>query len=262
MADPQQDLPSIHNTKDGSHTLYSSSFGQFYHNPNGAIDESKHVFFDTPNLLSHLRSSESLTILEVGFGTGLNFLLLADILKANSISLPVSFFSIEAFPLSSEVAQSLNYGTRIGKTVSGIALSEIFDQLKPGLNSFDNVFNSGIDLHLFYGDFFDFPDQHIEADFIFHDPFSPKVNGELWTVNTFENLRKWSSARTTLATYCAASKARATMAKAGWMVYRAKGALGKREMTIASLSEKKLKGIKPVNSQRLIHRFDAGEFDL
>ncbi len=32
-------------TRDGSHTVYSPQFDQHYHNPNGAVAESRYVFF-------------------------------------------------------------------------------------------------------------------------------------------------------------------------------------------------------------------------
>ena len=51
------------------------------------------------------------------------------------------------------------------------------------------------------------------------------------------------------------------MAKASWFVAKTKGALGKREMTVASLNEKKLIHLKRVNELRLIERFDNGDFE-
>jgi len=48
---------------------------------------------------------------------------------------------------------------------------------------------------------------------------------------------------------------------AGWKISRAPGALGKREMTLASLDEKNLDGFKRVNEQRLIERYHQGDFN-
>lgn len=63
-----------HITKDGSSTLYSDVFEQYYHNPNGAVSESRHVFFETPGLVDQLQMADAqLSIFEMGFGTGLNF---------------------------------------------------------------------------------------------------------------------------------------------------------------------------------------------
>lgn len=261
MASTGQNSTSIHNTKDGSHTVYSTAFGQFYHNPNGAIEESKHVFFKTSGLLDDLKSTTSLTVFEVGFGTGLNLLLLAEYISKFGISFPVSFYTVEAFPISTGLVTSLNYFDKIKGPIDQESLKNVFGSLKTGLNTFPDISGSGIDLHVFQGDFLAFEQRTLQADFIFHDPFSPEVNEGLWTPSTFSALKELGHKNTVLATYCAASKARAAMAKAGWSVARAKGALGKREMTVASISESKLDGLKLVNSEKLIERFDNGDFD-
>ena len=118
-----------------------------------------------------------------------------------------------------------------------------------------------VTLNLFIGKFEDFKPVEIQADFFFHDAFSPEVNQELWTTETFRRLYSIASKEAVLVTYCAASKARAAMAVAGWKLAKTQGALGKREMTVASLSEEKLSEFKRVNEKRLIERFRNGDFD-
>ncbi|MDZ7772376.1 MAG: MnmC family methyltransferase [Balneolaceae bacterium] len=98
------------------------------------------------------------------------------------------------------------------------------------------------------------------ADFIFHDPFSPDVNPELWTGEVFSKLLAWSAPSAVLATYCAASAARGAMCWAGWKVARAPGALGKREMSLASPDASMLEGFERVNEERLAARYEAGDF--
>lgn len=251
----------IHQTKDGSSTLYSDQFSQYYHNPNGAATESLYVFFETSGLIRFLENASSLTVLEVGFGTGLNFLLLADILKVKDFDIPVKFFSIEAFPVDQETAKGFDFTDHINHKELNQILPEIFGKLESGMNTFKPVDDIDIELDLFYGTFEDFNPKDIQADFIFHDPFSPEVNEELWTLDTFSKLRSLSNPEAVLGTYCAASKARGAMCAAGWFVAKAQGALGKREMTIASLSKEKLNSFKRVNEKRLAERYDSGDFD-
>jgi tRNA U34 5-methylaminomethyl-2-thiouridine-forming methyltransferase MnmC len=251
---------NIHQTKDGSSTLYSSQFEQFYHNPNGAVSESKFVFFETSGLLSSIDKMASLTVLEVGFGTGLNFLLLLDLLLDKNLQVPISFFSIEAFPIHPDTARHIDFSTHLNHPELNKLLPDIFGKLKPGMNALTDFENSKAELHLFYGDFDDFQPKELKVDYIFHDPFSPAVNEKLWTKYTFEKLAGFSTPSTVLATYCAASKARGAMCAADWRVARAPGALGKREMTLATRSEEKLSGFKRVNEQRLAKRYRAGDF--
>lgn len=253
--------PELHISKDGSSTLFSQQFEQFYHNPNGAVSESRHIFFDTSGLSRKLHpDTESLTIFEVGFGTGLNFLLLLDEYLSKDLSFPINFYSVEAFPIDSGTASSFNYDEFLNHHKISDSLRIIFSTLKKGLNSISPIENESIRLNLFYDTFEELDAIEHSADFIFHDPFSPEVNEELWTVDTFQKLKSFSNPNTILATYCAASKARASMAKAGWFVSRAPGALGKREMTLASINEDLLKNYKRLNEKRLKERLDKGEF--
>lgn len=251
----------IHTTKDGSSTLFSEKFDQYYHNPNGAASESLYVFFEQSGLFKSLEKADSLTVLEIGFGTGLNFLLLAEHLKQNHIQTSVDFYSVEAFPIGKETASGINFTDHISDPEITDSLPQIFDSLKPGMNTFQPFEHLELTLHLFNGFFEEFNPSNLTVDFIFHDAFSPEVNAELWKDETFSKLAGYSHENTILTTYCAASKARAAMCVAGWYVAKARGALGKREMTIASRSEKKLKDFKRLNESRLSERYLKGDFD-
>ena len=57
-------------TLDGSDTLFSRDFGSTYHSVKGAVSESRHVFVQ--NGLQKFIHLTSLSILEIGIGTGLN----------------------------------------------------------------------------------------------------------------------------------------------------------------------------------------------
>jgi len=251
----------IHTTKDGSSTLYSEQFDQYYHNPNGAASESLYVFFEQSGLFNVLETVNSLTIFEIGFGTGLNFLLLADHLLKNKIDTKVEFYSIEAFPIDKQTASEISFEEHLSKQKVKEALPDIFDSLKPGMNTLRPFQDTDITLHLFYGNFEDFSPTGLSADFIFHDAFSPEVNSELWTDSAFKKLADFSHPKTIMTTYCAASKARAAMCVADWYVAKTRGALGKREMTIASRSADNLEAFKRLNEGRLAERYRKGDFD-
>lgn len=252
--------PRIHQTKDGSSTLYSEQFDQFYHNPNGAVSESKHVFFEKPELLQFLEEKEHVDVFEIGFGTGLNFLLLLDQLQAQYPKASATFNSVEVFPVDAETARTFKFADHLDDSALNDILPGIFENLKPGYNQFRPVGALDVELRLFVGPFRDYRPDVLQADFIFHDPFSPSVNPELWTPEVFAQIAEWSKPDGVLATYCAASKARAAMAIAGWKVARVQGALGKREMTLASRNPSKLRSHKRVNEERLIYRHQKGDF--
>lgn len=245
--------------KDGSHTLYSDKYKQFYHNPNGAIAESRHVFFDTPGLMKKIKERGSLCIFEVGFGTGLNLLILLDNISRMDSTPEISYHSVEAFPLKLDQAVSLNYPEKLELSNAIEILACIFRDLKPGINRIH--IKKHVTFELFIGQFDEMPDPEIQFDHIFFDPFSPEVNPELWTPETFRKLGSWSSPEVLLSTYCAASSARAAMAVTGWKLARAPGALGKREMTLAALKHERLSDWQQINDERLVERFRNGDFD-
>ena len=56
------------------------------------------------------------------------------------------------------------------------------------------------------------------ADIVFWDPFSPKVNPDLWTVAAFAAVRRVANTRCTLFTYSASTAVRSALLLAGWAV--------------------------------------------
>jgi tRNA U34 5-methylaminomethyl-2-thiouridine-forming methyltransferase MnmC len=86
----KKNMLEIVQTGDGSNTIYNPQVGENYHSMHGALQESRHVFVNSglkyfldaaPSKSPPPAGGETLnivSILEVGFGTGLNFLLSAD----------------------------------------------------------------------------------------------------------------------------------------------------------------------------------------
>ena len=251
-------------TKDGSSTLYSEQYKQHYHNPNGAVAESRYVFFEQSGLATALSDlkTKSLHIFETGLGSGLNLAILNSYLETEKSAMKVHFFSVEASPLSPEQAGNIAFGNNPELETSRDMLTDVFNRLAPGINEFQ--LSDRLSTTIYYGYFHDLFENHSfqeSFDFFFHDAFSPQVNAELWTPDTFSHLASISKPDAMLTTYCAASSARAAMAVAGWKLCKKKGALGKREMTIASLSEKKLEDCKRLNEKRLAERYLRNEFN-
>lgn len=258
MSQNQFQKPSITTTKDGSHTLYSHQFKQHYHNPNGAVAESRHNFFETNGLVEAISKRERINILEVGFGTGLNLLLLLDYYQHLESTATINYHSIEAYPISVEQADRFNFGKHLEDSKLKQKIVSLFGELKKGLNTFQ--VHKNITAHIYYGLFDEYSPDSVQADLIFHDAFSPDVNADLWTGETFKKLKSLSSENVILTTYSAASKAKGAMAWAGWKVAQTQGALGKREMTVAALSEERLKDYELINYWHLAKRYEEGDF--
>lgn len=223
--------------------------------------ESRHIFFENTGILDNIRKNQPFNVFETGFGTGLNFILLLDYLSEVGYSSHITYYSVEAYPVDSAMVFGFDFGENPCLDSYKPMLIDIFEKIKQGLNRIE------VDNHLtfiLYSGLFDrlFVDEQIPVtfDYFFHDPFSPDVNPELWTPGTFESIREISTPDAVLSTYCAATSARSSMAVAGWNVCRAAGALGKREMTLASLNPSRLSKWKRLNEKRLIERFENGDF--
>lgn len=91
-------------TQDGSTSIFLSELNETYHSKFGAIQEARHVFIK--NGLS-LLNDKSVSILEIGFGTGLNaFITFLEAQKSNQI---IRYVGVEAFPVETEIIDQLNY---------------------------------------------------------------------------------------------------------------------------------------------------------
>src|SRR5690606_19891868 len=113
-------------TSDGSKTLYHPGVGEHYHSRHGAVQESRHVFLGMGlQYFIAKTGADTVSVLEVGFGTGLNFLLSADHSLTHQISL--SYTGIEAFPLPPDVIAQTGYGAYIAPGVWTDFLSKYAD---------------------------------------------------------------------------------------------------------------------------------------
>ncbi len=258
MPDSSDAEPKLVVTRDGSHTVYSSQFDQHYHNPNGAVSESRYVFYEQTGLLDDLIERDKITILEIGFGTGLNLMLLLDYCLKHHSQAQIDYYAVEGFPLETEIVKNFNYQKHLENPEAIDKVAGIFGKLSKGQNSFD--LSDKITLHLFYGMFDDFSPDRVEANYIFHDAFSPDANPDLWTGKVFKKLKNFSADDVILSTYSAASKAQGALAWAGWKVAKTKGALGKREMILAALDPDRLGDLKRVNEEHLAKRYDEEDF--
>lgn len=250
----QESKGAVRQSADGSFTLYSEQFQQHYHNLAGAVTESRHVFITAAELPKRLAQQSILTIFETGFGSGMNFLL--SLQHAQECGARIIYQSVEKYPIPWPMMSQIAESARLSVPEQ---MQDWYANLKPGWNRLQT---SDFELHLFYGDFMEIEKLDVQtASVFYHDAFSPEVNPELWTEDVFRMLLNIAAPSSVLSTFSSASSARARMAAAGWKMARYPGALGKREMTLASNDEKLLQGLKRVNETRLIERLRQGHFN-
>ena len=220
---------SIITTSDGSKTIQIEDWDEQYHSIHGAIQESQHVFIKTG--LHHflkLYQPNHLSILEIGFGTGLNAFLTA--LEAQTHKLKIQYDGVEAYPVLEEELLQLNYAPLIAVDQQDLfeALHHVsWEELQP--------LNSYFSLKKRQQFFMDIEDENT-FDLIYFDAFGARVQPELWTEVIFKRMFKALKNKGVLVTYAAKGSVRRAMQAVGFTVERLEGPPGKREMLRASKS--------------------------
>lgn len=231
-SDSSLDMPpcELTTTADGSHTLFVPEMNEHYHSTNGAIQEALHVYIQAG--LLHVARTE-VRLLEIGFGTGLNALLTWA--EAEAQKLPITYYSIERFPLSTTVLSQLNYGKRINSEVD---YTKQFQQLHTAAWNTPIVLSPYFTLHKIKGDSntIDLPN---DLDVIYFDAFGPDKQPEMWNQAIFDKLFQRTRPGGILTTYCAKGVVRRMMQQAGYTMERIPGPPGKREMLRATASNTK-----------------------
>lgn len=217
-------------TADGSHSIYVADIDEHYHSIHGAIQEAKHVFIKMG--LKHIASTlphptNQINILEIGLGTGLNaFLTFMETQQQSNLN--IHYTALEAFPISVELANQLNYLELLNEENN----QEIYNQF----HTCD--WNTEIKL----SDRFTFKKinntlQQIvfddAYDLIYFDAFGPRVQPEMWTEELFAKIYSATKPNGCLVTYCAKGEVKRTLKKVGFTVETLQGPPGKREMVRA-----------------------------
>ncbi len=94
------------------------------------------------------------------------------------------------------------------------------------------------------------------ADIVYWDPFSPRANPELWTVASFQLLRRCAGPGAVLYTYSASTAVRTALLLAGWAVGAGDAIGTKRETTAAAIRHADLR--RPLDA-RFLARVDRSD---
>ena len=194
----------------------SQRFDDPYFSLAGGLAETRHVFLAGNDLPQRL--VPGFHVAELGFGTGLNLLALAQI-----ASQPTRFTTFEAFPM--DLAQLEQAHAAFPE------LAALTAQLRAGYPA--RRFQVGqVQVDIIIGDARDtLPRWDGAADAWFLDGFSPAKNPELWGEALMGAVGAHTAPGGSFATYSAAGHVRRSLASAGFSVTRAPGYAGKRHMS-------------------------------
>lgn len=210
-------------TSDGSKTIFNSEVGENYHSHHGALQESTHVFLNS-GLKYFLTDKpvKEVNILEVGLGTGLNFLLSADFCAEQSIHL--NYCGIEAFPLTDRLIAETGYG----EYVSASLWSSFLDKYASSINNSINL-NSLCRLKTAHCKLIEFQTDQ-QFDIVYFDAFAVNYQPEMWTEESLKHISQFLKPGGIFVTYAITGNLKRSMKSFGFSIEKAPGAPGKREM--------------------------------
>lgn len=207
-------------TLDGSTTIYSKEWDECYHSKFGAIQESKHVFIK--NGLS-LFENKTISILEIGFGTGLNAFI--TFLESQKLELAIDYVGVEAYPVSVEELLSLNYITELNAENE----ISIFEKMHKS-NWEESIALRPNFLLTKRKQFFEDINDTDTFDLIYFDAFGYNSQPELWSTAIFQKMYNALKVNGILVTYAARGVVKRSMKEVGFTVEKLEGPPGKREM--------------------------------
>ena len=215
-------------TADGSTTIHIEDWDEHYHSKHGAIQEAYHVFIKS-GLDHYLKTNQTskATILEMGFGTGLNAFI--TLIEAQNRALEIDYVGLEAYPISDKEAQGMNYV----EALSAEGERKYFEQLHQVAWEVTHTITPQFNLKKRKERFEGFC-ANKEFDLIYFDAFGARVQPELWTESIFQRMFDALKPKGILVTYAAKGSVRRAMQTAGFMVERLPGPPGKREMLRAT----------------------------
>jgi tRNA U34 5-methylaminomethyl-2-thiouridine-forming methyltransferase MnmC len=210
-------------TADGSKTIQIVDWNEQYHSVHGAIQEAMHIYI-TAGLLSIKK--QNISILEMGFGTGLNcFLTLEQALKNK---LNINYTGIEAYPVTKLEHKALGYvavmDTSITNYLNAIETCNWNDTI---------AIHPLFLLHKVHASFEAWLAPANTYDLIYFDAFSPNLQPELWTTDMFNKMFSVLKSNGVLITYCAKGQVKRNLKETGFTIESLPGPMGKREITRA-----------------------------
>jgi tRNA U34 5-methylaminomethyl-2-thiouridine-forming methyltransferase MnmC len=210
-------------TADGSKTIYNSEVGENYHSRNGALQESRHVFLNSG--LQYFLIGKNVTevsVLEVGFGTGLNFLLSADYCSAKQIGL--EYTGIEAYPLDNELISQTGYDQYISAPIWDSFIKQYPGSLKNPVK-----IDPYCQLQIAHCKLTDFNTEK-QYDVIYFDAFASAYQPEMWGEQAITHTTRFLKPGGVFVTYAITGNLKRMLKSLGLKVEKAPGAPGKREM--------------------------------
>lgn len=220
-------------------TPYSTLYQDVYHSADGGIGQARHVFLEGCGLPDSWARRETFTLLETGFGTGLNFLATWFAWRADPArSQRLHYLSAEKHPFCAADLGRLHAAWPELASLS----SDLIKRWPPLVSGFYRLeFDEGrVQLTLMLGDARTcLPQLEARVDAFYLDGFSPDRNADLWHSDIFGELSRLANPGATAASYTVASSVRNGLTQAGFSIAKRTGYGRKRHCLTGVFSKDK-----------------------
>ncbi|MEY8848491.1 tRNA (5-methylaminomethyl-2-thiouridine)(34)-methyltransferase MnmD [Psychroserpens sp. XS_ASV72] len=211
-------------TADGSKTIQIEEWNEQYHSVHGSINEAIHVYIKHGLLFYYTEfhnAQNPISVLEVGFGTGLNAIL--SLKESEALNIMVDYTGVEAYPVSHSELEQLNYieALNLDAAIFNVLHEVPWETKQQITNNF---------LLTKQQKTFDKISESERYDVIYYDAFGARVQPELWTEEMFEKMFKTLKPDGVLVTYSAKGSVKRALTSVGFEIERLKGPPGKRHM--------------------------------
>ena len=217
----------------------SLRFDDPYYSKNDGLAETRHVFINGNRLTDRMQSSASFLVGELGFGTGLNFLMAVNEWQSHgAVDAKFEFISFERYPMSaSDMQRALSVWPHISDEAQ--QLVQAYQEALAGATDTLTInWSDTCKLTVLVGEAYErLSRSHIIADAWFLDGFSPAKNPDMWSDVLMQQVFEHTAPGGTFATYTAAGWVRRNLLAVGFEVDRVPGHAGKREMMIGHKPE-------------------------
>ncbi|MBS9777240.1 MAG: tRNA (5-methylaminomethyl-2-thiouridine)(34)-methyltransferase MnmD [Gammaproteobacteria bacterium] len=214
----------------------SITYDDCYFASEDAIAESHFDFIDGNQLPQRFTKTTPtlFTIAETGFGTGLNFMLAAELWhRVAPNNRKLHYISTEKHPIDKSTLTAI-YQQQQWDNKSCQQVINNYPTLSVGVHNLP--ISPNITLTLLLGDSLQMISKYnFIADAWFLDGFNPAKNSDMWSLDLFQQIARHSRSKTTFATFTAASIVRKNLIAAGFVVNKTSGFGKKRERLIGYL---------------------------
>jgi len=217
---------------DDDGTPISEIYGDIYHSAAGGHAQARHVFLAGNGLPVRWRGREKFTILETGFGLGINFMATWLAWRNDAQrGTRLQFVSLEKHPFS---VADLVVAHAAWPEFADLAeeLRENWPPICAGEHRLE-LDGGQVILTLVFGDAVTtLPALEVAVDAFYLDGFSPARNPDLWSPALCRSLARLAASGATLATWSVAGSVRRALIDAGFAVQKRSGFASKRQMLV------------------------------